>query len=239
MVTQSFYLFETLCGARETGLRYLDHHLARLAASAQTLAFDYDLERIRNEALRHAAALPEDGSYRVRIRLERSGTFEVNYAPLLSLDAAPITVLWGADWDFAPQMSSNPLLLHKTSLRDDYDKGWKLAESLGAFDMLFFNERGELTEGGRSNLFLRLKDRWWTPPLSSGVLPGIMRKVLLEDRSFDAAERILFFNDLLNAEDILLCNSLRGIMQARLLRQKSLSGEVDEAASLKRTNLKH
>jgi branched-subunit amino acid aminotransferase/4-amino-4-deoxychorismate lyase len=207
-------------------LRYLDRHLARLAVSAQTLAFDCNLERIRNEALQHGAELPEDGPYRVRIRLERSGMFEVNHAPLGPLGAAPITLLLGADWGIAPLLSSNPLLLHKTSLRGDYDNGWKLAESLGAFDMLFLNERGELTEGGRSNLFLRLKDRWWTPPLSSGVLPGIMREVLLGDRSFNAGERVLFFSDLLDAEDILLCNSLRGVMQARLLRQKTLPGEA-------------
>ena len=235
MATQSFYLFETLCGARETGLRYLDRHLARLAASAQTLAFDCDLERIRKEALRHGAELPGDGPYRVRIRLERLGAFEVNHAPLLPLAAAPITLLSGADWGFASQCSSNPLLRHKNSLRDEYDKGWKLAESQGAFDMLFLNERGELTEGGRSNLFLRLKDRWWTPPLSSGVLPGIMREVLLGDRSFDAGERILYFSDLLDAEDILLCNSLRGVLQAKLLRRKSLSGEADGDDLLKGT----
>lgn len=225
VATQSFYLFETLFGAREAGLRYLDRHLARLAASAQTLAFDCDMERIRNEALRYGAELPEDGQNRVRIRLERSGTFEVNHDPLRPLDAAPMTLLWGDDWGFVPQSSSNPLLLHKTSLRDDYDNGWKLAESLGAFDMLFFNERGELTEGGRSNLFLRMKDRWWTPPLSSGVLPGIMRGVLLGDRSFDAGERVLFLSDLLDAEDLLLCNSLRGCMQTKLLRRKSPGSE--------------
>jgi branched-subunit amino acid aminotransferase/4-amino-4-deoxychorismate lyase len=236
VVEQGFYLFETLCGARETGLRYLDRHLARLAASAQTLAFDCDLERIRNEAMRQGAELPEDGPYRVRIRLERSGMFEVNHAPLGPLGATPITLLLGADWGLAPQYSSNPLLLHKTSLRGDYDSGWKLAESLGAFDMLFLNERGELTEGGRSNLFLRLKDRWWTPPLSSGVLPGIMRELLLADRSFDAGERVLSFSDLLDAEDILLCNSLRGVMQARLLRRKSLSGEAEGESSLERTD---
>jgi branched-subunit amino acid aminotransferase/4-amino-4-deoxychorismate lyase len=227
IVTQSFYLFETLCGARRTGLRYLDHHLARLAASARTLAFNCNLERVRSEALRHGAELPVDGEYRLRIRLESSGTFEVTHSPLLPLGVAPITLLLAADWGFASQCSSNPLLLHKTSLRGDYDSGWRLAESLGAFDMLFLNERGELTEGGRSNLFLQIKGRWRTPPLSSGVLPGIMRGMLLKDRSFDAAERVLFLNDLLEAEDILLCNSLRGIMKAKLLRQKDLPGKAD------------
>jgi branched-subunit amino acid aminotransferase/4-amino-4-deoxychorismate lyase len=227
MVTQSFYLFETLCGGRKTGLRYLDLHLARLVASARTLAFTCDLEHVRSEVLRQGDELPEDGEYRVRIRLESSGTFEISCSSLLPLGAAPITFLLGADWGFDPQCSSNPLLLHKTSLRSDYDDGWRHAESLGTFDMLFHNERGELTEGGRSNLFLKMKGRWWTPPLTSGVLPGIMRGVLLGDKSFDAGERVLFLDDLLDAEDILLCNSLRGVMRATLLRQKRFPGEAN------------
>jgi branched-subunit amino acid aminotransferase/4-amino-4-deoxychorismate lyase len=227
IVTQSFYLFETLYGERKTGLRYLDHHLSRLAVSARALEFNCDPERIRSEALRHGAELPEDGQYRVRIRLECSGTFEVTHSALLPLGITPISLLLGADWGFASKCSSDPLLLHKTSLRGDYDGGWKLAESLGAFDMLFLNERGELTEGGRSNLFLQIKGRWWTPPLSSGVLPGIMRGLLLKDRSFEAGESVLFLNDLLAAEDILLCNSLRGTIRAKLLRQKDFPGEAN------------
>jgi branched-subunit amino acid aminotransferase/4-amino-4-deoxychorismate lyase len=229
--TTGFHLFETLCGERKTGLRYLDHHLARLTASARTLAFNCDVGRIRSEALQHAADLPEDGQSRVRIRLESSGAFEVSHSPLPPLDVARVRLISGADWGFEPQCSSHPLRLHKTSLRSDYDSGWKLAESLGAFDMLFLNERGELTEGGRSNLFLQMKGRWWTPPLSSGVLPGIMRGMLLGDRDFNVGERVLFFSDLLDAEDMLLCSSLRGLMRAKLLRQEDLSREPNRETS--------
>jgi para-aminobenzoate synthetase/4-amino-4-deoxychorismate lyase len=105
-------------------------------------------------------------------------------------------------------------------LRDEYDRGWQFAESKGAFDLLFINERGELTEGGRTNLFLRLENTWWTPPLTSGVLPGIMRSILLEDIDFDANERVLFPEDLFRAEEILLCNSLRGAMKAELIAKQ-------------------
>jgi para-aminobenzoate synthetase/4-amino-4-deoxychorismate lyase len=83
--------------------------------------------------------------------------------------------------------------------------------------MLFFNERGELTEGGRSNVFVQLAGRWWTPPLSSGVLPGVMRGVLLEDAELGAAERVLTREDVLNAEALLVCNALRGALLARVV----------------------
>jgi para-aminobenzoate synthetase/4-amino-4-deoxychorismate lyase len=53
--------------------------------------------------------------------------------------------------------------------------------------------------------------------LSSGVLPGVMRGVLLEDKVLNAAERVLTREDVLNAEALLVCNALRGAVPARLL----------------------
>jgi para-aminobenzoate synthetase/4-amino-4-deoxychorismate lyase len=113
--------------------------------------------------------------------------------------------------------ADDPLLRHKTTHRAEYDRGWREAEARGAFDTLFFNERGELTEGGRSNVFVKLAGRWWTPPLESGVLPGIMRGVLLEDIDLHAAERVLTRIDVRNAEALLVCNALRGAVQARVV----------------------
>jgi para-aminobenzoate synthetase/4-amino-4-deoxychorismate lyase len=83
--------------------------------------------------------------------------------------------------------------------------------------MLFFNERGELTEGGRTTVFVKLDGQWWTPPLSSGVLPGVMRSVLLADASMEARERVLLRPDVLRAEALMLCNALRGAVPARLV----------------------
>jgi para-aminobenzoate synthetase/4-amino-4-deoxychorismate lyase len=83
--------------------------------------------------------------------------------------------------------------------------------------MLFFNERGELTEGGRSNVFIKLDGHWYTPPLSAGLLPGVMRQVLLEDLAMQARERTLTQADLLRAEAIIVCNALRGALPARII----------------------
>ena len=101
-------------------------------------------------------------------------------------------------------------------MRERYDAGWRAAEAEGAFDMLFFNTEGELTEGGRSNVFVKLQGRWYTPPLACGVLPGVMRSVLLDDPDWNATERRMTRNDLLAAEALVLCNSLRGSLPATL-----------------------
>jgi para-aminobenzoate synthetase/4-amino-4-deoxychorismate lyase len=63
-----------------------------------------------------------------------------------------------------------------------------------------------------------LAGRWWTPPLASGVLPGVMRSVLLEEASgLQAAERVLTRTDLQNAEALMVCNALRGALPARIV----------------------
>lgn len=108
------------------------------------------------------------------------------------------------------------MLLHKTTRRAEYDRAWQAAEALGGFDMLFVNERGEVTEGGRSNVFVKLDGQWVTPPLESGVLPGVMRGVLLDDRVFGATERVVTRDDLARAEALLLTNALRGALDAVL-----------------------
>jgi para-aminobenzoate synthetase/4-amino-4-deoxychorismate lyase len=113
--------------------------------------------------------------------------------------------------------SDDLLLAHKTTLRHVYDEGWKHAEALGAFDTLFFNERGELTEGGRTNVFIKLNGQWMTPPLSAGVLPGVMRAQILEDNNWSAIEHTITRADLKTAEAVCICNALRGVLQAQVV----------------------
>jgi para-aminobenzoate synthetase/4-amino-4-deoxychorismate lyase len=116
-----------------------------------------------------------------------------------------------ADEPLAP----SPLSGHKTTLRARYDAGVRAAEAAGAFDTLFFTPDGRLIEGGRSNVFVQLDGRWWTPPLADGALPGVMRAVLMEE--LGAAERSLRREDLALAQNLSVCNALRGALPARLL----------------------
>ncbi|WP_206999119.1 aminodeoxychorismate synthase component I [Trinickia mobilis] len=211
-------LFETMHAAREAGVRYLDLHLARLGASARQLGFAFDEAGVRARLAERCAEWPAGVEHRCRVALSKTGHVEIVAAPLTPLASDVVGVMLAPDHGFAPTQAADPLLTHKTTRRAEYDRGWREAEAHGGFDMLFFNEHGELTEGGRSNVFVKLDGRWWTPPLSSGVLPGVMRRVLLDDASFQAAERVLVLADLLNAEALMVCNALRGALPARVTR---------------------
>ena len=207
-----FDLFETMHASRRDGVRHLERHLQRLSASAHYFGFACDVSALRRTLLDACSALPEEGPQRLRLGLNQTGLSSVHSAPLTPL-AESVTLLL-AD---APVDSDGLFLRHKTTQRARYDAGWRNAEAQGAFDTLFFNQRGELTEGGRSNVFVKLDGHWCTPPLSAGVLPGVMRGVLLIDPAWAAREQALPLALLQQADQIVVCNALRGVLKATLL----------------------
>lgn len=210
-------LFETMRATRAEGVPLLDRHLARLEHSARAFGFGFDRDALVREMAHVCAALPGDGAHRMRLSLQHSGAFSVTAAPLSPLPAA-----WDAPvrLHIAPQAREavHSLPHHKTSLRAAYDAAWQAAEREGAFDAVFFNADGTLAEGGRSTVLVKLEGRWWTPPLSAGVLPGVMRGVLLDDaRPWLGAplhERVLTRAEVARAEAIAVCNALRGVVPA-------------------------
>jgi para-aminobenzoate synthetase/4-amino-4-deoxychorismate lyase len=205
-----FEIFETMRATRD-GARHRQRHLARLAASAKYFGFSWDAAAA-DAYLDTACAMLDAGiDYRLRLALSPSGAFSVQHAPLAPL-AEPVRVLLAPDTTH----SGDLFLRHKTSIRTRYDAAWREAEAKGAFDTLFFNERGELTEGGRSNVFVRVAGRWLTPPLSSGILPGVMRAVMLDDPQWNASEAVITRAMLETADEIVVCNALRGAMRATL-----------------------
>jgi para-aminobenzoate synthetase/4-amino-4-deoxychorismate lyase len=206
-----FEIFETIRASYDDGPRHLDEHLARIQASCDWFGFPLDPAAARGAVVDACLALGP-GLHRVRLSVDRSGQPKVQSAPLPPNPPEPVRVLL-AD---TPTRSDDLFLRHKTSIRSGYDAAWKAAEAKGAFDALFFNERGELTEGGRTNVFVRIGGRWYTPPLSCGLLPGVVRAVMLAAPAWKASERVITREMLESAEDIVVCNALRGPLRAVL-----------------------
>ncbi|MFJ1471349.1 chorismate-binding protein [Massilia orientalis] len=210
-LANDFEIFETIHATRADGGRHLERHLARLGASAAYFGHPFKPDLACAAVVEACAALPDDAPHRVRLALRPDGELVVQTGALAPLQE-PVAVLL-AD---SPTRAHDVFLRHKTSIRNRYDAAWRAAESAGAFDTLFFNERGELTEGGRSNVFVKIGGRWYTPPLSSGVLPGVMRGVLLDDPAWGAIECPLTRESLARAQEIVVCNALRGPLRAVL-----------------------
>jgi len=94
------------------------------------------------------------------------------------------------------------------------------AEAQGAYEALLVNERGRLVEGSRSNLALVLPDGIFTPPATDGCLPGTVRRRLLE--AGELRERPLSPEDLASAGEVLLMNSLIGVMPVSRVNSREI-----------------
>jgi para-aminobenzoate synthetase/4-amino-4-deoxychorismate lyase len=209
-----YRLLETLAFVPAEGLRNLDRHLDRMADSADWA--DFRFERPAVQAAVTRAVDGRDGAARIRILLARDGHVTVEAEPMPPAADGPVRLVLDDD----PVDATSPWLQHKTTRRDVY-----LTRALRhpeADDVVLVNQHGELTETTTANLAVRLGGRWWTPPTSSGCLPGVERSRLLDRGRLH--ERVLTVTDLHEAQGVAILNSLRGWRAATLLATSAVGG---------------
>jgi para-aminobenzoate synthetase / 4-amino-4-deoxychorismate lyase len=203
-----FDLIEAMRFEPDSGIELLELHLERVKASAAELGFAFDRHQARNRIQALCFDLIE--AAKVRLVLARSGDIALATAPLgegaLARPARcavlPLPVDPG-DWR----------LRHKTSDRGFYDEALVVARNAGAAEVLLLRDDGLLTEASRSNIFVERDGTLVTPPAAHGLLPGVLRRSLIE--SGKAREGDLRLDDL--AGGFLLGNAVRGLVPARLL----------------------
>ena len=202
---RQFDLIETMSYDPRAGIGELDRHLARMKRSALALDFAFDRHVTRNEL---QAATFRAGPSIIRLMLSRSGAMAIELRPPASEPNEPVTVAVVP----LPVAAEDFRLAHKTSDRDFYDKA---REASAAFEVLFQDQSGFLTEGSFTSLFVERNGRLLTPPLSRGLLPGILREQLIEEGRAEEAD--LTIKDL--ASGFLIGNSVRGLIRASLHKE--------------------
>ena len=209
-------LFETIAIVKGIP-QHLKDHLQRMQSSAIALNTRFDLARAENIIAKTCQALDQQLNHRLRLDLSPLGEISVRTGTLDPISDV-VKIFWAKDIlpDNVSIFSGNALLQHKISDRTVYDKAWQTAVQLGGFDAIFTNEKGLVTEGGRTSIFIKPQGSaaWLTPPVSAGLLPGVMRAALLKDPQYNAREANLTINDVLTAEQIILSNALRGAIKA-------------------------
>lgn len=101
------------------------------------------------------------------------------------------------------------------------------ARAQGADEGLYFNTRDELCEACMANVFVQINGELFTPSLTSGCLPGVMRAVILDaarEQGIAIHEAVITRAQLVASEQIFLSSALRGIVPAQSLDQRLLSG---------------
>lgn len=206
-------LIETMHASPSGDIALLDLHLDRLQRSANRLQFNVPgRDHIRRHVLDHLTSHPIEGRHqRVRLLLDRNGQLRIESYDLPPLSGTPLVAI--ADTKLNSQA---PLLQHKTTHRPWYAEAmpW-LNTHPDFFDLIYLNEKDEVCEGSRSNIYLFRDGAWVTPPLECGLLGGVMRRQILEDGK--AVEGVITVSDLAAADVRLrLSNGLRGWFDVQL-----------------------
>lgn len=196
-------IIETLGWHPDHGMRHAALHIARMATTAALLGWRFDPE-IAASLLQGVASLQP---LRCRMALGRSG-MSLNTAAL-----PPNPAVWRVGIAATRLQSGNPWLLHKTTHRAIYDQA-RADLPQGQDEWLFLNEQDDCCEGTITNLFVTLADgSRATPPLTCGLLPGILRQTLLGQYP----ERVLTLADLQTARAIHMGNALRGLIPVEII----------------------
>ena len=209
---QEFQLLETILWTPNTGFCRLELHLDRLLQSADYFLFSVKRETIESVLQLQESSFPAaEVAQRVRLLVNRYGDVDIHSTPLESLQELPRIRFAESRTD-----SSDRFLFHKTTWRSLYDEELRNAREEGYFDLIFRNERDEITEGAISNIFLVRRGIYFTPPIPCGLLAGTFRRHLLETRPFPIEERVLHEEDLRLADAIYLSNAIRGLLRVVL-----------------------
>jgi para-aminobenzoate synthetase / 4-amino-4-deoxychorismate lyase len=204
-----FQLLESILWS--DGYHLLPLHLERMESSAAYFGFVFDRKAILAALAEESRQLPRGARFKVRVLLDRCGALTLSHSPVEQEAGEKKVIISGSR-----VFSGDRFLRHKTTRRQLFDQQYAQARRDGYDEVLFLNERAEVTEGAISNVFIEVDGRWLTPPVSCGLLPGIYRRHLLETRP--AAERVLQMQDLFSADAVYICNAVRGCRKVTVVQ---------------------
>ncbi|MBC8208267.1 MAG: aminodeoxychorismate synthase component I [Desulfobulbaceae bacterium] len=217
-----FQIIETLLWEPGAGYWLLESHLDRLMKSAEYFLFAGERGTI-TAALTETAKEFDNQAMRVRLLLAKDGEVRVTSMNCERPESRSLPVSLSDTVGELPkirlaeeQIDSRMVWpYHKTTHRSMYDREYARAQEEGCLDSILLNERGEVCEGTITNVIVLQDGCWLTPPLETGLLPGVLRAELLRGKEVELRERVLTVADLAGAEAVYLCNSVRGLVRVR------------------------
>jgi para-aminobenzoate synthetase / 4-amino-4-deoxychorismate lyase len=202
-----FSLLETILWTPEDSYYLLEYHLRRLKNSAVYFDFQVDIDNIRSQLQSKADAFGCEPK-KIRLLVSIAGGVQIAVMAVEKQDR-PLRIQLARE----PVDSSEIFLYHKTTCRQIYESAQK--EFPDCDDVLLWNERGELTESCIANLVVQLDGKLLTPPVESGLLPGVFRASLIEQGRI--VEQRITVGDLKRCTKIYLVNSVKKWREADLI----------------------
>lgn len=197
-----FEIFETM--KLENGqIKFLDHHILRMKSAADYFLFKFREKKVRKFIDQLTDQIGLGQKKKIKLLLDKSGMLHSeisdidkpakNYSVILSENTIS---------------SVDRFRYFKTTNRSLYDNEYENYSKKKFKEVIFLNERDEIVEGSRTNIFIRIGNTWMTPQLNSGALPGIYRKYFLLNHP-DSLEQTLYLADLVKADEVILTNAIQ------------------------------
>jgi len=190
-----FEIFETMKSI-DGVIQNLDLHLARMKKSMQYFGFNG-----KNIVFPQI----DCGIKKVRLSVKQNGEYEIKISDIDTILTNKVVIS-----DIIID-SCDIFLQHKTSRRNIYNTEY---QKYNVYDVIFINNLGFISEASRHNIFIKKDNQWVTPPLSAGILPGIIRQIFIE--TTPVLEKNITLDELKNADEVWLSNSIRGLIKVEL-----------------------
>ncbi|MCK4206753.1 aminotransferase class IV family protein [Brucella pituitosa] len=205
-----YQLIETMRWEPLSGILRCGLHMARLENSARELGFHYNMETVHQKIAEIGAG---ENPLKLRLTLAPDGLVTVAALPYVPLQPQSV-------WRIAVARThldhDDPLLRHKTTRRQAYIAAREEYSTAEVDEVILLNDRDEVCEGTITSIFLDIGGTTCvTPALSCGLLDGVLRRELLNNGVVQ--EAVVTVDDLSRARNILVGNSLRGMIRAQLV----------------------
>ncbi|AJC84901.1 aminodeoxychorismate synthase, component I (aminotransferase-4 domain-containing) [Campylobacter peloridis] len=227
----NFYLFETMY-YEDCFILFFKEHLQRILNSASFFGFngeklkkEFENILLRKDKKMHFTSLEkfnnfvyknkhyfskstflQKGKKAVKLKLFKDGFYEFDFFDIKENSSDKLLLS-------NELVKINFLNHHKTSLRSLYDVNSKLWKKNTCYDIAFFDEKGMLCEGSRTNIIVKIANTYFTP-YAKNCLNGIYKQELLKYALIK--EKDISKEEILNAKEIYAINSLRGLKRVKI-----------------------
>jgi len=198
-----FEIFETMKYENEK-IKFLDDHLLRMKSAANYFLFKFNEKKIRRKIESVISDIGKRQNKKIRLVLNKWGEVRIEASTISKLPKNVSVIISQNKIN-----SDDKFRYFKTTNRKLYDDEHSHFSSKSLYEVLYFNEGNELAEGSRTNIFIRKGNTWFTPSLDLGVLPGVYRKYFIGMYP-NVIEKNIKIEELVNADEMLLTNALRG-----------------------------
>ena len=195
-----YELIETM-RLEDGDVKRLDYHSSRLNKSAAHFNFEpADFKPAITSYIEENELL--SGVYKLRATLSRDGFLNISHA-VLEENKQPMTAVLAK----APIQGAPDFIVHKTTVRHQYH-----GKTNDSDVVLYYNDNLDITEFNIGSIVIKEAGEFYTPPLSAGILNGVMRQFLIDEKII--TEKNITLNDLrLKYEngqvDLFMINSAR------------------------------